>query len=165
MKEQLSALIDSELGRAERDRLVGQLGVDESLRRDWQDWHLVGDVMQEHPLLSPDFMKRFSERLAAEPIVMAPVRRRSLLRRALMPLSAAASVAFVSVVGWQAYYGASRASGGTPGAATTLASTQQHNPLDTARMQGYLAAHRHDGGNPFAGREFMQASFEPSQAK
>ncbi|GAA5785460.1 hypothetical protein GCM10007860_03960 [Chitiniphilus shinanonensis] len=162
MKEQLSALIDCELEANDRDRLLGQLGVDGDLRQDWHDWHLVGDVMQEHPLLSPDFMKRFSERLAAEPIVMVPVKRRSLLRRALVPLSAAASVAFVSVVGWQAYYGASRGN-----AVPAVALAQQTQGLDDegARIQGYLAAHRHDSGNPFAGREFMQASFDPSQAK
>ncbi|TJZ67781.1 sigma-E factor negative regulatory protein [Chitiniphilus eburneus] len=162
MKEQLSALIDSELEAKEHDRLLGQLSVDGDLRQDWQDWHLVGDVMQEHPLLSPDFMKRFSDRLAAEPIVMVPARRRSLLRRALVPLSAAASVAFVSVVGWQAYYSAVRNN-----AAPAVALAQQTQGVDDEglRMQSYLAAHRHDSGNPFTGREFMQASFDPSQAK
>ncbi|WP_148716190.1 sigma-E factor negative regulatory protein [Chitinolyticbacter meiyuanensis] len=158
MKEQLSALIDNELDAHDSAAVLSRLAADPDLRGDWQEWHLVGDAMQSHPLLSPDFMKRFSERLAAEPIVLVPKKRRSLLKRALVPLSAAASVAFVSVVGWQAYYGAYRANSQAAPAAATMASAE--GDFDVVRMQDYVAAHRHDSVGTFEGREFMQASYD-----
>lgn len=157
MKEQLSALIDNELDGHDCDALLSHLAADPDLRVEWQDWHLVGDAMQAHPLLSPDFMKRFSERLAAEPIVLVPHKKRSLLKRALLPLSAAASVALVSVVGWQAYYGAYRAD---PQAVPAATLATADGGLDVMRMQDYVAAHRHDSGGPFDGRELMQASYD-----
>ena len=171
MKEHLSALIDGELDPSGYDQVLASLSTDATLRQDWHDWHMVGDVMQQHPILSPDFMQKFSERLGAEPIVIAPkanLRKGRFIRRALAPLSAAASVAFLGVVGWQAFHGAYTGSNAMPQMAAVSASalkvangTEATNP----QFRAYLAAHREDSGNPMDGRDIVYASFETKQPK
>ncbi|SMC25272.1 sigma-E factor negative regulatory protein RseA [Andreprevotia lacus DSM 23236] len=173
MKEKLSALLDSELTAQECDAVLSAMQADPALHADWQQWHLVGDVLkQEHPILSPDFMSRFSERLAAEPIVIAPVahrRKRDILRRAIAPVSVAASVAFVSMVGWQAYRGAAQ----TPASVQTTAQAAvngQVQPMvaqagNNPRLRAYLAAHRIDNGNVFASQDVMAVSYQEAPAR
>ncbi|MDR3428326.1 sigma-E factor negative regulatory protein [Silvimonas sp.] len=167
MKEHLSALIDGELEPARFDQVLAQLHADPALRDDWQDWHLVGDVMQQHPILSPDFMKTFCDRLAAEPVVFAPAassRRRRFMRRALAPLSAAASVAFLSVVGWQAFHGAYTGSAvAVPHMAAMATPQAVHVANSDSKFRAYLAAHHEDSGNPIDGRDLVYASFETKQ--
>ncbi|GAB7128369.1 sigma-E factor negative regulatory protein [Silvimonas sp. JCM 19000] len=172
MKEHLSALIDGELDPSGYDQVLASLNADASLRQQWHDWHMVGDVMQQHPILSPDFMQKFSARLAEEPIVIAPQanpRKRRFMRRALAPLSAAASVAFLGVVGWQAFHGAY-----TNGNVTALpqVAAVSASPLKVAnaadsnpQFRAYLAAHREDSGNVIDGRDIVYASFETKQPK
>ncbi|MFC4159199.1 sigma-E factor negative regulatory protein [Chitinimonas lacunae] len=101
MQEKLSAMIDGELDDHELDALLSAL--DEEDSRDWDTCHLIGDALNQHSVLSSDFMERFSARLDAEPIVIAPAaikRRRQLPRRRWVALSMAASVAFVSATAW-----------------------------------------------------------------
>ncbi|WP_169741218.1 sigma-E factor negative regulatory protein [Andreprevotia chitinilytica] len=162
MKEKLSALVDGELPHAECDQLLAALAVDPALKKDWQHWHMVGDALNEHPLLSPDFMERFSVRLAAEPIVIAPAarrRKRDILKRAVAPFSVAASVAFVSLVAWQAYHGASQPSLPSGGAQFAQNATPQ-TTADTSRLRAYIAAHRADLGNPFTNQDVMAVSYQ-----
>ncbi|KAF0814203.1 Anti-sigma-E factor RseA [Andreprevotia sp. IGB-42] len=163
MKEQLSALLDGELAGEDCDAVLRAIGNDPALQTDWQQWHLVGDALKkEHPILSPDFMSRFCERLAAEPIVIAPVvhrRKRDLIRRAIAPVSVAASVAFVSMVGWQAYRGASQQP------VAQFAQTAAAAQADSARLRAYLAAHRADNGNVFASQDVMNVSYQDSPTR
>jgi len=164
MKEQLSALLDGELPAQDCDALLAAVQADAALQDDWHDWHLVGDTLKnEHPILSPDFMKRFSERLAAEPIVIAPVahrRKRDVLRRAIAPISVAASVAFVSMVGWQAYRGAVQ-----PPAAQLSQQTASAGQIDKSRVRAYLAAHRIDNGNVFSNPDVMTVAYQDAQSR
>ncbi|BCL75002.1 anti-sigma factor [Jeongeupia sp. HS-3] len=168
MKEHLSALIDSELDTAASTTVLAQLGNDSELNQSLNDWQLISDAMHDHPILSPDFMARFSARLAAEPIVLAPgalnKRKRSFLKRALVPLSAAASIAFVGVASWQAYSGmrATLPAPGAPMAIEQMASNDTVNP-DAARIQDYLVAHREDAGSPFAGQDMVSISYQAPQ--
>lgn len=88
--ERLSALMDGELDPKELDALLAAVNKDESLLREWHDWRLAGDVVQGETHCAPGFMGRFSERLAAEPVVVA--RKAQLAfepRRLLIPLAAA----------------------------------------------------------------------------
>jgi sigma-E factor negative regulatory protein RseA len=101
MKERLSALVDEELGGAESERCLEQLGDDGDLRDTWRVYHLIGDALrgQAGQGLPPSF----AERLAAEPTVLAPRRAaRAGQRSTWYALSAAASVAAVALVGWMA---------------------------------------------------------------
>jgi sigma-E factor negative regulatory protein RseA len=98
MNEKISALMDGELQDAEMDRSLGRLKSDADLRRAWDTYHLIGDTLRGH--ISPGLAARVSQRLVAEPTVLAPARRER--RAAQMALSAAAGVAGVAMVAWLA---------------------------------------------------------------
>lgn len=100
MKEQVSALMDGELGSLEVDDCVKRLKQDPAAREAWDLYHLIGDTLRGH--YGGSLPGSFSERLAQEPTVLAP--RRKVMQRhpAWLALSAAASVAAVAAVGWMA---------------------------------------------------------------
>jgi sigma-E factor negative regulatory protein RseA len=156
MKEKLSALMDGELDVAEIDGLLAEMKRDASLSKDWYDWHQLSDDMQEHPLLSPQFMTRFSARLAAEPTVVAPQRlkRSSVMKKLLVPLTAAASIAFVGVAAWQ-----SKTTFNSEPAA--MVAVQNVKTLDKKppAIRAYLAAHSQESGNVLAERDIVYADF------
>ena len=103
MKDQISALVDGELGEAECARLCSQLKTDQQLRQAWDDYHRVGDALRGH--VAPTLCARVAAELAAEPTVLAPQPRRAArlehpVTRWALP--AAASVAAVALVAWMA---------------------------------------------------------------
>ncbi len=115
--QHVSSLMDGELAREELPRAIGRIKVDDAAGREaWDTYHLIGDVLRDGaagaPAVSAGFSARFSERLAAEPVVIAPASARALAaanastatrgRIQTYALSAAASVAAVAVVGWMA---------------------------------------------------------------
>lgn len=80
-RQDISALADGELDAVQAGRLLKGLRA-EDLRETWNVYHQIGDVIRADAMaaaVSPDFSRRFAERLAAEPTLLAP--RRSLLRR------------------------------------------------------------------------------------
>lgn len=103
MTEQVSALMDDQIEGAECDGCLRRLKDDESMRADWEVYHLIGDALRGTP--ARGLATSFAERLAAEPTVLAPsasARPMSQRRQTWYALSAAASVAAVAVVGWMA---------------------------------------------------------------
>ncbi len=101
MKNQISALMDGELDDEESRIVFGQFKQHETLRADWEIYHMIGDSLRQTPVWQGDFSTRFAERLAAEPTVLAPRSVKSPARPAVSwPL--AASVAAVSLVAWTA---------------------------------------------------------------
>ena len=101
--ENISALMDGELGDREAARECERLKDDSALRETWHSFHLVGDALRGERLLSAGFSARLAQRLEKEPTVLAP--RRSSpkpTRFTTYALSAAASLAVVSLVGWMA---------------------------------------------------------------
>lgn len=92
-EQALSALMDGELDDAAAARLAEDCRHDARLRAAWHSYHLIGDVMRSQDLAQPPghdaaFVQRLRERLAAEPVLLAPApvtmpeRRRRLPRRA-----------------------------------------------------------------------------------
>lgn len=102
MKNQVSALMDGELDDEESRIVFGQLKQHDSLRGEWEIYHMIGDSLRQTPVWQDDFSTRFAERLAAEPTVLAP---RSIKSQSRPPVSwpLAASVAAVSLVAWTAF--------------------------------------------------------------
>ena len=153
-QEKLSSFMDGELDPAELDALLTALQKDEALLSDWHSWRLASDVLNGCPSCSPTFMHRFSERLTAEPTVLVPRRGRRKsppVRRLLVPLTMAASMAFVGVAVWRVY------------------EPQQVNAIQIAQdtestLRDYLAAHRESDGNLFAEREVIHANFQSVDA-
>lgn len=73
----LSALHDGEALADEGDRACRIWRQDAAMREAWHTWSLVGDVLRSDDLAQPaqhdaDFLRRFRERLADEPVVLAP---------------------------------------------------------------------------------------------
>lgn len=103
--ERVSEFMDGELNVDSAEREIARLKSDAAAREAWHTYHLIGEAMRGANLASPaltGFNARFSERLAAEPTVLAPHTRKETRPRKLQTyvLSAAASVAAVAVVGW-----------------------------------------------------------------
>lgn len=102
MKDKLSALIDGDLDQNAIRPVFDGLRRDASLRKDWDAYCLIGDVIRGERAGSADFVGRVMAGLDEEPIVFAPAAsaaasaRRSVLRT-LMPV--AASVMGVAAVG------------------------------------------------------------------
>lgn len=101
MKSEISALLDGELAHDSSVRTIDALRRNVDLCREWETYHLIGDVLRRSPPLSADFSERVMARLAREPVILVPAAvpaaRKSMLRFAL---PVAASVMGAAVVGW-----------------------------------------------------------------
>lgn len=105
----LSAMLDGELDDEREIALVlTAWRQDADARRSWQAYHVIGDVLRSEELAGQGreglFVERLRERLAQEPVVLAPVERprrfSSALRQRLRwraPIAVGAG--FVMVVG------------------------------------------------------------------
>lgn len=102
MKEQLSALMDSEVSHHEADGLVGELARTPEASACWQRYHLIRAALRNEldTLADTGLARAVSDRLASEPIVLAP--RLTLMARASRAtggLAIAASVAALAIFG------------------------------------------------------------------
>lgn len=75
--EALSALVDGELASEGVRRACATWRSDSAARQTWHAYHLIGDVLRSDDLAaSPgrdeEFLKSLRERLAGEPVVLAP---------------------------------------------------------------------------------------------
>jgi len=100
-KEEVSAFMDGELARVDRERVARTLCEPGGAGDVWRAYHCVGDAIRGSARLSPDFSRRLAARLADEPVVLAP-RAASMSTRSIQrfALPIAATVAAVSLVGW-----------------------------------------------------------------
>ncbi|HXF77361.1 MAG TPA: sigma-E factor negative regulatory protein [Usitatibacter sp.] len=141
MTQEISSLMDGELGAQEAGQALQACCASEEHKRTWYLYHVIGDSMRgQGParLALPGVL----DALKAQPTVLAP--RRKLLETpfARMSLAAAASVATVGVVGW---IGSQGGQVPTPvvakngGGLQPVANTVTQPALD---VQDYLAAHR-----------------------
>lgn len=150
MKEKLSALVDGELSGEELGRHLGGLRSDAALRSAWDTYHLIGDALRGD--LSADIAARVVVRLRDEATVLVPRRPVVSLRRlGWYAMSAAASVAAVTLVIWTAaplwrsqpqiaLAPAAVGGEGVPIAPLTAASARQE--AATGEVENYLLAHQ-----------------------
>lgn len=106
MKAKISALMDGELPEPDSAEPLRALRDDEGEALEtWRRYHLIGDALRDTSALSSGFSARLLARLAAEPTVLSPasVPPRPEQRRRWVALSAAASLAAISMVGWLAF--------------------------------------------------------------
>ena len=178
----LSTLLDGEMNANDGhavERACALWRDDAQARHDWHAWHLIGDVMRSDelaraPAQDVAFLSRLRERLATEPVVLAPEvlaasaqapapaavpRRRSLW---MLPTAMAAGFAAVAVVLLVARTGppaaapelASGAASGlslasVPGATRSSAAAGSALLRDP-RLDSYLRAHQTARGSPAA---------------
>jgi sigma-E factor negative regulatory protein RseA len=102
MKDRISQLMDGELDERAAGEAIAACGRGGEAGEAWHTYHLIGDAMRETSVLSAGFSARVTERLTAEPTVLAPRRVRPE-SRTWLALSAAASFAAVALVGWLAF--------------------------------------------------------------
>jgi sigma-E factor negative regulatory protein RseA len=163
----LSALADGDAAAATRACSLWR--GDAAARQTWHTYHLIGDVMRSDELArAPErdaaFLARLRAKLAAEPVLLAPVApvQKTRPRRAwLMPAAAAAGFAVVAGVlvltrlGQPGVPGPAAVMAGAPGAGLTAVNTAAV-PAAPARRDGgfirdprldeYLRAHQSAGG-------------------
>jgi sigma-E factor negative regulatory protein RseA len=72
MKNQLSALIDGELGIESADHLIASAKIGGELKQCWAHYHLIGDVMRGDVSASSNLTNRVMSALENEPIIFAP---------------------------------------------------------------------------------------------
>ena len=104
VSEQVSAWIDNELTPDQGSRLAQTVMSTQPLRQQWEEWHLIGDVMRSAPLAKPTQLgQRISAALSTEPIHL-PIAQSRAPRRAIRQRqwiyggAAAAAIAFVALV-------------------------------------------------------------------
>ena len=192
-REQLSALADGEVDGNAAAAACGAWKSDAELRRTWHAWHVIGDVLRSEDLASPAgrdqrFLTAFRERLALEPVVLAPeslpvpvpAGRRAGVR---WMLPSAVAAGFALVVG--TFVVVSPMGGPAPGAPTlasvappvaaespivpvpvreNVASAQpvavNGRMIRDPRLERYLAAHKQFSGSSALGvpSTFLRAS-------
>ena len=102
--EQLSALVDGALSDDAERALFARLEEQPALRARWGRYHLIGDALRGEPVAGATLhiAARVQERLADEPVVIAPARLRRRQRpawlRPALGLAAAASFGAAVVV-------------------------------------------------------------------
>ena len=99
MKQEISALMDSELFEDESAGLLNRIHRNPQARQDWGAYHLIGDVLRQPEHIQGDLSNKVRERIQDEPTVLAP-RSRGMGQARTMALSAAATLAAVGVVVW-----------------------------------------------------------------
>lgn len=102
MKEKVSALLDGALDEHATTRMLDSLKRDGALRREWENYCLIGDLLRDEQVLSSDFTRNVMLCLDDAPTVLAPPKREigGGWVRHFMPI--AASVMGVAAVGWVA---------------------------------------------------------------
>lgn len=106
--DELSSLMDGELDASAVGRACGQWRDDAEVRANWHAYHLIGDVLRSDELASHGghdaaFLAAFRQRLAQEPVVLAPAPmvavQVAVTRRRAWATPAAVAAGFVAVAG------------------------------------------------------------------
>jgi sigma-E factor negative regulatory protein RseA len=138
--EEISLLVDGELDGERIEGVCTRLR-DPGPMMTWVCYHTIGDALRGSTSSTPGFSTRFATRLAAEPTVLSPPRRRPA--PAAVAWAAAATVAAISVVGWVAM-ATLPAGDGISGALLTARQAAMVRPTDTrpAVNNEYLLVHQ-----------------------
>lgn len=143
MTREISELMDGELDAAEAEGIISRVKANQDLERDWSLYHLIGDTIRQQAFYSPGLTAQVSDRLAAEPTVLAPRARPAREKFMRYALSAAASVAAVAVVAWIGIQGVTEAP--APQLAVVQEPAAQARPASVPmpnRVNDYLLAHQ-----------------------
>lgn len=100
MKQKISVLMDGELFEDEAGSLLGQIKRGSAAHKDWEVYHLIGDVLRQPEHIPCDLSAGVYARMRDEPVVLAPRRHAVKQKGRAIALSAAASLAAIGVVAW-----------------------------------------------------------------
>jgi sigma-E factor negative regulatory protein RseA len=97
-KEQISTLLDHELGSIEANELIKALESDQGLNKQFDRYALIREALNEDVVIHQEsFLKSLQDALAVEPTVLAP-RRAERQSNRYIAAALAASVAIFTVV-------------------------------------------------------------------
>jgi len=97
-KEQISSLLDHELGSVETDELIKALEKDQGLNKQFDRYALIREALNEDVVVHQEsFLKSVQDALVVEPTVLAP-RRVKRENKRYVAAALAASVAIFTVV-------------------------------------------------------------------
>jgi sigma-E factor negative regulatory protein RseA len=136
----LSAALDGETARAETEACVAALKNDDALRKNWSEYHLIGDLMRGVEPAPDGFMTRFSAQLACEPTVLAPRRSVWPQRVAVASIASLAVWGVVSVTGLMSDAPATSPMAVAPGFQQVALGSVQTS--DETRLAPYFLAHQ-----------------------
>lgn len=100
MKQEISALMDGELFEDEAESLLNRVERSPDFIKDWEFYHLIGDVLRQPDHIHSDLSAKVRERMQDEPTVLAPRGRAVKQKMRTYALSVAASLSAVGVVAW-----------------------------------------------------------------
>jgi sigma-E factor negative regulatory protein RseA len=100
MKQKISILMDGELFEDEAESLFDHIKRGSDVHKDWEVYHLIGDVLRQPEHIHCGLSAKVRERLQDEPTVLAPRGRAIKQRMRTFALAAAASLSAVGVVAW-----------------------------------------------------------------
>ena len=100
MKDKVSALMDGELDSIDVADTISQIKESEELRNEWSTYHLIGDVLRQPAMSTPDIASNIRNELDIEPSVLAPDIPKERKSQVFAFAIAASMVAAVAAVTW-----------------------------------------------------------------
>lgn len=139
MKQEISALMDSELFEDESESLLDRIDRGSGAHQDWEVYHLIGDVLRQPDHIHCDLSAKVREHMQDEPTVLAPRGHAVKQKIRTVALSAAASLAAVGVVAWMSQQISSEA---IPQMAMQQNALRPANAQIRPKSNDYLIAHQ-----------------------
>lgn len=177
MNDKVSALLDGDLDEQATRRVFDGLKRDPDLRRDWEAYCLIGDVLRGDREGSDDFVARVMGNLDAEPTLLAPrsaaeSTTRQRMWQSMLPIAAsvmgAAAVGLVAATLYKQESPAPQMLAGTPGVKVVSAAVPARPVVqsgDDRVLREYLFAHQglSRGGPLPAGVQYVRTVSDPRQ--
>lgn len=139
MKQEISALMDGELFEDEAEGLLDRIKRDPATHKNWEIYHLIGDVLRQPEHIHCGLSARVRKRMQDEPTILAPRRLPAKQQVRAFALSAAASLMAVGVVVWMSLQISSEPS---PQMAMQQDAIRPVNLQIQSRSNDYLMAHQ-----------------------
>jgi len=100
MKDKISALMDGELDSIEVADTISQIKESEELRNEWSTYHLIGDILRQPSMSTPDIASKIRNEVDIEPIILTPDIPKEKKSQVFAFAIAASMVAAVAAVTW-----------------------------------------------------------------
>jgi len=100
MKQEISALMDGELFEDDAEGFLKRIERDSDAHKDWELYHLIGDVLRQPDHIHGDLSAKVRERMRDEPTIFVRRGHAGNQKMLTFALSAAASLSAIGVVAW-----------------------------------------------------------------